>query len=338
MRHQLPLYILAALLVLSPVSWGEKELQQQINELNKTIQEKNQSRDSFKNSLSSNETKIRELNSDILSLEIEIKQLDREELKINVLSGKQLSESDKASIHKINYKRRVAEINLEKKQQQLETLEKDQASSSERVVRLDKLISTMNAEIQVLNEKNKAIVLAQSRQAKIEKNRALALKRQQQKVKEKQIKEAKLEIAAQEKAQKKTLEKTQEKIEQDNKQIQQAQISELSRLPAAAKSALTKAKSRARKNPALIAKLGEAAVLEVSNPIGSAPKPAATMQHLGNNQYIATVKVSAGKQHFIIGGFKFTQNIANHLDGYYFLVIVDATKARPSFDMLIAGK
>lgn len=334
MRHRLLPFILMTLL--SPMSIGaSSQLQQDINSLNKTIQEKTQSRDSFSENNQANEIEKRELNSDILSTEIEIKQLNRERHKIIALSDNKPSQTDKTRIHTITYKLRVAEINLQKKQALLKSVQVEQSSSAQRVERLNKLISEMESEMLILKKSSKSEAIAQANQQKLRKEKERLNKRRKQQIKEKRLQE--VALAAKQEAKQEALVKAKNiaKKKEDN---QRNQVALLEKLPNSSKIAFFKTKSIAKKRSKNEPSLGQSPILQVANPIGSQPEEAAKMQHLGNHQYMATIKANAGKQHYLIEGFKFTQSVPKHFNETYYLVLIDARKARPSFKMLTTGK
>ena len=328
MKYRLQPFILAVFCTVSPFSWSSSQLQQDINELNRTIQEKSQSRDSFQESLQASEIQTRDLRSDLLSLDIEIKQLNREERKIESMAGPTLTETEKAKLSTVKYKRRVAEINEKKKQTELDNLLQEKDNSAQRVNRLGKLIINMEQEMAELRRSYKAGAIEQARQLQQAKAKAQADARKKQLVKEKRQRQ--VVLAAKQQADQAALEKKQ--------QAHLAQKALMTSLPAATKKALNKTKAKAKKTTKGEPALGNTAILEVANPVGSTPKLAAKMSHMGNHQYMATIKVAAGRQHFIIGGFKFTQDIPQYKDGKHYLVLIDASKPRPIFQMLTAGK
>ncbi|NRB42659.1 MAG: hypothetical protein HRU20_30025, partial [Pseudomonadales bacterium] len=176
-------FLFVSLLTYSLAGLASSQLQQDINELKQTLQEKTESRESFEKNLQAGNIKTRELRSDILSLEIEIKQLNREERKIQSLSGPTFTETQQSTLHKVSYKRKVAQIALNKKHVELDALDQEQNSSANRVSRLTKLIAHMETEVIELKRSYKAVAVEQARQVKRAKAQEQATARQKKKEK-----------------------------------------------------------------------------------------------------------------------------------------------------------
>ena len=101
---------------------------------------------------------------------------------------------------------------------------------------------------------------------------------------------------------------------------------QLNDIPEASK-AVIRAKYKALENLQAIPKLGAKPEIQLSylNDQNKGITAANTLNHLGNNQYMNTLTIESGFQHFHIGALKFTKRIDSIFDGKKAIVIIDAT-------------
>lgn len=337
MRVNFSTLLLLMLLGFSLPSAANTDLKTQLTELEAALENKTQSRQRFQSKLEDNKIKKRELRQEVTALEVDLKQNKLETRKIESMASNPPSATDTNKLNTLAYKRRVAEISLNKSKSTLTLLQEQEKKISGRITRLDKVLINMNKEHadlqQQWNNRSEAQAIAAKaekarKQALYREKKAAAKKRQQKALAEKKRKQQQLAQAKQKKA----LQKKQQ--QQQNVSTDADKIAQLTANLPPAEAALKRAEYFAKKPMQGAPTFGESPALMVINPIGSKPKKISNMQHLGNNQYTATIQVKKGRQQYQIGDVKFTKSIPKHFNGIRCLVVIDARQKQANFQLI----
>ena len=339
-------------------------LQQQLEELNETIDSKSLRHSNFEQRAIDNKKLIRELKSEQSSLSLDLRKLNLESKKIQSMASNPPSNQDKKRLDKVNYKRKVVEISQKKNNAALDQQEKEQIRLENSVKRLQKLLFSLNREQRNLERQQRETQQAQAQKIKAAKAQRLAetrAKQKQEKARQQRLAanaKRKAEQQAQKRKQQQIAEKKQaaiiatkaanaesarlaaEKLEQQRQaKEQERQAAELERKMASMNqldAAMANARHVASFSNGQTPALGNAPQLRIANPVGSKPKSITQMQHLGNHQYMANITVRKGRQQFIVGQHSFKKSIPKHFNGLRCLILVDARDGTVKFQMVAA--
>ncbi|NRB37966.1 MAG: hypothetical protein HRU20_05790 [Pseudomonadales bacterium] len=302
------------------------DVQEALPELEQIIENKQQRRERLQNKLSTLEAENQSVRREITSLNIDLKKLHQQSRKIEVMSSSPPSAEDKNKISKIAYKRRVAEIALDKNNHRFTILQAEEKHISHSITRLNSVLDSLNLELQAQHQQHGIDKVTKAHQTKEDKSKRLAAKRlrkQKDKVRRQQVAARK----------KKAAHKKQQASEKQ-RLVEEAQLEQKLAGLSQADAALMRAQYIAKNNPTKTPALGNSPSIKVVNPIGSKPKSVGKMEHLGNHQYAATITVKKGRQQYIIGDFTFTKSIPKHFNGLRCLVLVDARNNQVNFQLI----
>lgn len=333
MRFVTPLYksLFLAFALCAIPAHANDNLFDDIQTLQQDIVDKQLRLNSYQQKLDSEQQQQKTLNSDISSARLALKKLNYQQRKIQALAEKPATQATKENLRKIAYKKRVAELTLDKSSSKLSAIGKERTKLENRIRRVNNVITSLQQELddkQSLQRQSQSHLAAKVKQAK-----AKRLKQQRKKAQQKALtKKRQQQALAKIKAQKKEAEKATQQLKQQEESL--ALMKKISALPPA-EAALMRAEYVASLDRSGASKLGDSPQLQVLKGRSKKPKSLGSMHHLGNNQYSASITARKGRQRFLIGPYSFEKIIPKNFNGLRCLVLLDAREETANFQLIV---